>query len=73
MSLRETREVSGVTDRLLTAAELAFRLERPEPYVLLMLEFDRRRGLVEQDKSGAWRLTREAERRYGRALRELRP
>jgi len=67
-------EAAAVTDLLrLTVRELARRLDRPERHVRLLLEFDQRRGLVERTRNGGWRLTAEAERRYGRVLRETTP
>ena len=64
--------IGGEGVRTRAPADLAARIGRSSRYVAELVEDCRERGLVEQDGSGGWRLTREAERRYGEALRGLR-
>jgi hypothetical protein len=53
-----------------SAEEIAVRIGHPPQFVDALLRDSARRGLVaEQD--GRWRLTASAERRYGRALRQI--
>jgi hypothetical protein len=57
----------------LRCEELAVRLGISPRAVFTLLDEDLERGVVERDGRGRWRLTRFAEARYGRALRDLSP
>ncbi len=67
-----TTQSSGSAERVLSLPVLARRLRLSEPSVERMLMESELDGIVERAEGG-WRLTSDAERRYGACLRALRP
>ncbi len=54
--------------RWLTVNDLARRTGRPPALIAWVLDVDLRRGVVDHDGAGGYRLSPQAERRYGAAL-----